>query len=338
MPFIFLLTPFFFSFYHLSELLQSGQRQQWRWWWRGRGRRLRDPPHHTSKPRRPLSAPSHRAWVRLPLPLPASQRFAQLLLLPRAARPHDVQYAGSGGSPPLWAYALCKYSFIFFGLSLASGRYASQKHYATAGYQTLQSLEISQQLEGSCLKIFHEKIRISQDCNLVKETEKRLNLLHVHLKIPFSALAPTSAEGREKWDTKGCANFLNPCYQLNTETFAASLLLNSKWFKKEARQFCGTHFHSLRSEKKEEEGTGRWGAVRRWVWTEHLDGDWGVMVVGICVCVCVGRVSLVSYFCFSKGCWGCPFPHSTPAMRLSLMLNTLQTEHVNTPGEHIQML
>lgn len=123
MPFFFLSTPFF---YHLSELLQSGQRRQW--WWRrrrGRGRRLRDPPHHTSKPRRPFSAPSHRSWVRLPLPLPASQWFAQLLLLPRAASSHDVQHAGSGRSPPLWAYALCKYSF-FFCLFLALGLYASQ--------------------------------------------------------------------------------------------------------------------------------------------------------------------------------------------------------------------
>lgn len=97
------------------ELLQSGQRQQWRRR-RSRGWRLRDPPHHTSQPRRPFSAAPHGARVRLPLPLPASQRPAQHLLLPRAARPHDVQHAGSGHPPPLGAYALSEYTFFFLSV------------------------------------------------------------------------------------------------------------------------------------------------------------------------------------------------------------------------------
>lgn len=93
------------------ELLQSGQRQQW-WWRRRRRWRLWDSSHHTTEPRRPISAAPHGARVWLPLPFPASQWPAQRLLLPWAAHTHDVQHAGSGLPPPLRAYALSEYTFF----------------------------------------------------------------------------------------------------------------------------------------------------------------------------------------------------------------------------------
>ena len=105
------LTPFLVPAF-LPEL-HGSERRRWRRRSRERqrerrGRRgLRDPADHSTQPPGALPPPPDGARLhRVPLPLVAPQRAHQPLLLPGAARPHDVQHAGPGRTPALQPDAL----------------------------------------------------------------------------------------------------------------------------------------------------------------------------------------------------------------------------------------
>lgn len=87
-----------------AELLRTrrGERERWR----GGRRGLRDPPDNPPESPRASPAAPDGPRVQLPVSLHPSQRPDQPVLVPRAARAHDVQHAGAGRAPAVQPDAL----------------------------------------------------------------------------------------------------------------------------------------------------------------------------------------------------------------------------------------
>lgn len=150
------------------------------------------------------------------------------------------------------------------------------------------------------------------------ETIEHLVLVYVNNLFCAFLIVSSCHVSWKPWKRRRAQTFSSPA-----NTVTSKLLRSTREFMKEQI------FIPIAKNKK---GIGRWGVVGHWFLAEHLDGDegwlwrWG------------GGYPLSATFSFQRDAEDAHSPHSTPTMRLSLMLNTLQTEHVNTPGEHIWML